>query len=131
LLVKPLLERLNYSPDDYVQQLQIRVGNHNFKLIPDFVIKPALYKGHTSAEIIIEAKLTIPNKKTLDEVEIQLRSYAKQLGTKYAVIASKEKLWVYKKKDDYSDVILTCTWNDLNDSDNWNILLKLIGNRGQ
>ena len=126
-LVKHLIEKLGYSEDDYVQQLRIRVGNHNFKLIPDFVINPVVSQGHYSASFLIEAKLSIPTLSFLEEVKIQARSYAKQLGAKYSVIASKEKVWVMSSKDDYSKEIFSATWYELNDSDSFYELFRLLG----
>lgn len=130
-LVKKLLKKLGYFDDDYVQQLKIRVGNHNYKLIPDFVILPIVSKGHYSASFLIEAKLSIPTLKELEEVKIQARSYAKQLGAKYSVIASKEKVWVTTPNDDYSQPIFEASWNEINNSDVFYELFKLIGKEKQ
>ena len=63
----------------------------------------------------------------LEEVKIQARSYAKQLGAKYSVIASKEKVWVMSSKDDYSKEIFSATWHELNDSDSFYELFRLLG----
>ncbi len=128
-LIIPLLEKLGYSQNDYVPQLHIRIGNHNSTLIPDFVVKPKISNGHTSASIIIEAKLTIPTKKILEETLIQARSYANQLRSKYCIIASKEKIWVYKKDDDYTSDIISLKWNEVFENDNLNLMFKLIGNK--
>ena len=49
-VIKPLLEKLGYSDNDYCQQLQIKVGNNSFKLIPDFVILPNQSKGLLKVE---------------------------------------------------------------------------------
>lgn len=130
-LVKELLKKLGYSEEEYVQQLQIRVGNHNYKLIPDFVILPVVSNGHYSASFLIEAKLSIPTMSALEEVKIQARSYAKQLGAKYSVIASKEKVWITVAKDDYSQTIFEATWSEMNNSDTFYELFKLLGKEKQ
>ncbi|MBP3377030.1 MAG: type I restriction enzyme HsdR N-terminal domain-containing protein [Clostridia bacterium] len=128
-LVKELLKKLGYSADDYVQQLQIRVGNHNYKLIPDFVILPVVSSGHYSASFLIEAKLSIPTLSLLEETKIQARSYAKQLGAKYSVIASKEKVWITEQSDDYSENIFVATWNEMNNSDIFYEIFKMLGKK--
>lgn len=127
-LVKPLLEKLGYAENDYVQQLQIRVGNHNFKLIPDFVVHPKVSNSHHSASYHIEVKYSIPSNKALEDVKIQARSYAKQLGAIYSVVVAKEGIWISTKDDDYSKDVLSFTWMELNDADNFYEVFKLIGN---
>ena len=129
-LVKPFLEKLGFSENDYVQQLQIRVGNHNFKLIPDFVINPVVANGHHSADYHIEVKFSISSSKVLDDVKVQARSYAKQLGTAYSVIAAKEGIWISEKADDYTNDILSFSWEELNNEDNFYKVFKILG-KGQ
>lgn len=128
-LIKPLIEKLGYTEDDYVQQLQIRVGNKNFKLIPDFVLLPVTTIGHHSAFALIEAKHNIPNKKAMEEAKAQARSYAVQLKAKYAVIASKDKLWLYSPTDDFTNEQFSATWGELGNADTLSKLIKLIGKR--
>lgn len=127
LLVKPLLQRLDYAETDYVQQLYIEIGNHNHALIPDFVLLPRKLQGRQTAFAVLEAKLSIANKKQLDETIIQARSYAKLLGAKYQMIASKEKVWLYSAKDDFVENIFVATWNNLRDADTFSQLYKIVG----
>ncbi|MBR3691944.1 MAG: type I restriction enzyme HsdR N-terminal domain-containing protein [Clostridia bacterium] len=128
-LIKPLIAKLGYSEEEYVQQLYIEIGNHNHALIPDFVLLPVTTRGHQSAFALIEAKHSIPNLKEMEEVRIQARSYAKQLNVKYSVIASKDKVWVYAPDDDFTKEIFSASWGELNDADTFSHLLKLIGKR--
>ena len=128
-LIKPLIAKLGYGEGEWESQLHLEVGNHNFKLIPDFVLMPNRTKGHQTAFAIIEAKLTIENNAILDEVKIQARSYACQLRSKYAVIAAKEKVWVISDKDDYTNVIFSATWAQLNDPDVFTELRRIIGKK--
>lgn len=128
-LIKPLLKRLGYTEADYVQQMYIEIGNHNHALIPDFVLHPVSSGGHYSGFAIIEAKRSITNEKQLSEVKKQARSYAKLLGTKYAVIASMEKVWISSAKDDYARTIYEQSWKNLADEDTLFELVKMIGNR--
>lgn len=126
-LIKPLLVKLGYTENDYVQQLYIEIGNRNHALIPDFVIMPHKTKGHYSSKHLIEAKLSIPSLAYLEEVKTQARSYAKLLGVECAVVASKEKLWVTSQSDDYSADVFSASWDELKNADVFTQLLKLIG----
>ncbi|MGN1105487.1 MAG: hypothetical protein ACI4RH_02465 [Huintestinicola sp.] len=126
-LIIPLLEKLGYDENEYVQQLYIEIGNHNHALIPDFVLMPKVTKGHHSAFALIEAKLCISNQKEMEAVKTQARSYAVQLKAKYAVIADKNKIWVISSEDDYSEDIFSASWDELNNADVFSKLLKLIG----
>ena len=128
-LVKPLLKRLGYSDTDYVQQMYIEIGNHNHALIPDFVLNPISSSGHYSGFTILEAKRSIITQKQLEDTKTQTRSYAKLLGTRYAVIASMEKVWVMSASDDYTDAIFEEPWPALSDADTFYKLEKLIGQR--
>lgn len=128
-LIIPLLEKLGYEENEYVQQMYIEIGNHNHALIPDFVLSPIHTKGHQSGFALIEAKLFIPNQKEMAEVKIQARSYAVQLKTKYSAVADKNKFWLYSSDDDYTNEIFTATWDELNNADVFSKLLKLIGKK--
>ncbi len=129
-LVNPLILKLGYGEEDYVSQLQIRVGNNNFVLIPDYVLLPIVENGHYTAFGIIEVKYSISSCKMLNDVKIQVRSYAKQLGAEYAVIASKEGLWLTARTDDYEKVIFETNFDKLaSDLDVFSQLRKLIGHR--
>lgn len=127
-LIKPLLGKLGYYENEYTQQLQIHVGNNNFKLIPDFVIHPRVSVGHHSAEFIIEAKYTVTSEKELEIYKMQARSYANQLKVKYFVIASKEGIWVSSEIDDFSRDFFVFSWAELNDSDTFHRVMNFLGN---
>ena len=126
-LIKPLISRLGYSERDYRQQLYIEIGNHNHALIPDFVLRPVVERGHYSAFAIIEAKRSIKSQKQLEGVKTQARSYAKLLGVRYAVIASQEKIWILSSKDDYTEELFTESWDALKDENVFYRLSKMIG----
>lgn len=127
-LIKPFLEKLGYDENEYQQQLNIKIGNHNHALIPDFVIHPVVSSGHQSADFLVEAKLTIPSYKLLEEAKTQARGYAKLFNAKYSVVAAKEGIWISKADDDYSKEILAFSWEELKNEDNFFDVFKLIGN---
>ena len=127
-LIKPLLKKLGYEESEYRQQLYIEIGNHNYALIPDFVLSPVTSNGHYSGFAIIEAKRSITTEKQLEEVKVQARSYAKMVGAKYSSIASQEGIWVTSAKDDYSKDIFSSSWVELKDEDTFYDLNQMIGN---
>lgn len=126
-LIKPLLKKMGYSENEYMQQMYIEIGNHNHALIPDFVLKPQRSNGHQSGYAIIEAKRSIKNAKQLEDAKGQVRSYAKQLRAKYSAVASMEKICVMSSQDDYTEEIFSETWGSLSDSDTLYRLKKLLG----
>ena len=126
-LIKPLIEKLGYKESEYEQQLYVEIGNHNKALIPDFVLLPDKTHGHISGFGIIEAKRSIKSEKDLKEVFVQARSYARVLATKYCAVASKEKIWITHRKDDYESTVFEASWNQLNQEDCFYKLDKMIG----
>ncbi len=126
-LVRPLLGKIGYSEHEYVQQLYIEIGNHNYALIPDFVLLPVATRGHQCGFAVVEVKYAVQNQKQMEEAKIQVRSYAVQLKAKYAVIASKDKIWIFISDDDFVDEVFSATWHELNEPDTFSKMFKLIG----
>lgn len=114
-VIKPLIEKIGYKATDYVQQLYLEIGNHNHALIPDFVLLPEIKGSNKKAKAfaVIEAKRSITTTKELNDANIQVRSYAKLLGAKYAIIVSQEKVWVYSSNSDYDTEVFSCTISEL------------------
>lgn len=128
-LIKPLLKRLKYKDNDYTQQLHIELGNHNTTLIPDFILLPDETVGKKKGFAIVEAKNNIPNKKAFEDAKVQARSYARQLLTKYSVIASDSKIFISSCDDDFENDFFVKTWEELENSDNFSELYKIIGKK--
>lgn len=129
-IIKPFLkDDLGYNVDDYVQQLNVPIGNHNNTLIPDFVLLPRIYGGRHIAYAVVEAKKSIKNEKELLEAIDQVSSYALLLSAKHAAVASQEGIWITSEDSRYTDVILSYKWSELNaDNDKMYEVKKLIGN---
>ena len=72
--------------------------------------------------------ITVPSNKPLEEAKTQARGYAKLLNAQYSVIAAKEGIWISKADDDYSKDVLTFSWAELKNEDNFFDVFKLIGN---
>ena len=125
-VVKPLLEKIGYNDNDYIQQLYLEIGNHNHTLIPDFVLLPQMKGNYKTAFAVVEAKRSITTTKALNDAKSQVRSYAKLLGSNFAAIISQEKVWVYSADDDYSKEIFSCFIYKLS-NDTLYKLKKIIG----
>ena len=130
-IIKPFLkDDLGYNVSDYVQQLNVPIGNHNNTLIPDFVLLPRTYGGRHIAYAVVEAKKSIKNEKELLEALDQVSSYALLLSAKHAAVASQEGIWITSDDSRYTDVILSYKWCELNaDNDKMYEVKKLIGKR--
>lgn len=127
-LIKKLIADLGYSEEQYTRQLHIEIGNHNAMIIPDFLLLHDKTRGHQRAFAVIEAKYEIYEKE-LEEVEIQVRSYARQVLARYSVIVSKDLVMVYSVDDDFTKSIFKASWKELNNADRRLLLYKLIGYR--
>lgn len=128
-IIKPFLkDDLGYNVNDYVQQLNVPIGNHNNTLIPDFVLLPRTYGGRHIAYAVVEAKKSIKNEKELLEALDQVSSYALLLSAKHAAVASQEGIWITSEDSRYTDVILSYKWCELNaDNDKMYEVKKIIG----
>lgn len=126
-LIVPLIQKLGYEEDDYKRQMYVEIGNHNNTLIPDFVLLPNERRGSASAFAIIEAKRSIPDAKKLEDVMVQAKSYAKLLTARYCVVAAQEKIWIAERRDNYDSFVFEASWEQLNDTDIFYGLGKILG----
>ena len=126
-LIVPLIQKLGYEEDDYKRQMYVEIGNHNNTLIPDFVLLPNERRGSASAFAIIEAKRSIPDAKKLEDVMVQAKSYAKLLTARYCVVAAQEKIWIAERRDNYVSFVFEASWEQLNDTDIFYGLDKILG----
>ena len=126
-LLEPLLKRLGWESENWCRQMSVRIGRGTSKY-PDYVINPIYTKNHEHGDIVLEAKLTIPNQKQLEIDRGQAHSYAKLLGSKAYVLVSKEGIWISVLDDDFTS-IKGYTWNELEDADTFSAVHKVIGNR--
>lgn len=127
MLIKPFLEKLGYTREEYQQQLYIEIGNHNYALIPDFVVHPLFAHDHYSAFLLLEAKFSITSAKQLAAAKKQAGSYARQLRATYCVVASRQGIWVSSAADDYQQNIICFSWSELAHEDNFSQTCKIIG----
>ena len=100
-LLEPLLVNLGFKKENWICQYSVRIGRDNSSR-PDYVIglKESV-RGHASADLVFEAKLTIPNKKQREKDYGQTLAYAGILSSRIATLVSKEGIWIYKKEDKF------------------------------
>lgn len=124
-LIKPLLGNLGYAKNDYIQQWTLKIGRA-YRVIPDFAVLPN-EKAET-CRLIVEAKLVVPTRAQLSADMGQARSYARRLNAEYAAVASSEGVWLASKQNDFSaESANSYTWDELQQTDNMNRLMRLIG----
>lgn len=126
-LLEPLLLRLGWKPENWCRQMPVRVGREMSKY-PDYVINPICTKYNERGDIVLEAKLTIPNKKQVDHDRGQANSYAKLLGAHAYVLVAREGIWIAEKDDGFSE-IKGYTWKELEDEDAFTMVYDVIGNK--
>lgn len=76
-------------------------------------------RGEERAEMVPEAKFTIPGEKALQETYLQAVSYAYRLRAKVVLLASREGLWLYgQKRGSFSlEHVSFYTWDRLQHPD--------------
>ena len=126
-LLEPLLMRLGWKPENWCRQMPVRIGRGISKY-PDYVINPIYTKYNERGEIVLEAKLSIPNKKQVEHDRGQANSYAKLLGARAYVLVAKEGIWISEREDGFSE-IEEYTWQELENEDVFLKVFNIIGNR--
>ena len=81
---------------------------------------------HKVAFAVVEAKRSITSYQQLQDALSQVRSYAKLLSTKFAVIISQEKVWIFSESDDYEKTVLEICATSMTD-DHIYVMRKIIG----
>lgn len=126
-LLEPLLLRLGWKHENWCRQMPVRIGRGISKY-PDYVINPVYTKYNERGDIVLEAKLTIPNKKQVEHDRGQANSYAKLLGAQAYVLVSKEGIWIAEKDDGFKN-LKSYTWKELEDGDVFTEVFNMIGNK--
>ncbi|VDG83013.1 Uncharacterised protein [Capnocytophaga ochracea] len=127
-IVEPFLKDLNYSENDWVRQLPVRMGRgeRNF---PDYVFFAETKKGYERGKMILETKFYIKSNSELEETFQQAQSYALRLNANRIVICDKDFIWIYMKKNNNFDrtKYLKYNWQEMNNPEIFNTVKKQIG----
>jgi len=117
-LLEPLLINLGFKKEDWIYQYSVRIGRDNASR-PDYVIglKESV-RGPASADLVFEAKHSIPNKRQREKDYGQALAYAGILSSRIATLVAKEGIWIYKKEDKFDfDKAEEYTWAELEKPD--------------
>ena len=127
-IVEPFLNDLNYSENDWVRQLPVRMGRgeRNF---PDYVFFAETKKGYERGKMILETKFYIKSNAELEETFQQAQSYALRLNADRIVICDKDFIWIYTRKNNNFDrtKYLKYNWQEMNNPEIFNTVKKEIG----
>ena len=127
-IVEPFLKDLNYSENDWVRQLPVRMGRgeRNF---PDYVFFAETKKGYERGKMILETKFYIKSNAELEETFQQAQSYALRLNADRIVICDKDYIWVYTRKNNNFDrtKYLKYNWQEMDNPEIFNTIKKEIG----
>jgi hypothetical protein len=127
-MVEPFLNDLNYSENDWVRQLPVRMGRgeRNF---PDYVFFAETKKGYERGKMILETKFYIKSNAELEETFQQAQSYGLRLSAEKIVICDKDFIWIYTKKNNNFDrtKYLKYNWKEMNNPEIFNIVKREIG----
>lgn len=95
----PALKKLGYEEKDWTRQLKLKKGRTEYE-IPDFVFFAKGDSHFETAPFIIEAKLDMASVLERQKAFRQGRSYAKDLHASMMGICDKERIIVYKVRED-------------------------------
>ncbi|MBQ0073652.1 MAG: type I restriction endonuclease subunit R [Prevotella sp.] len=120
-LIAPLLEEMGIS---YERQISYHLGRKD-KGRADFILGSSVSPDglEKRADVIIEAKYNMKNSKEETDAFAQGRSYANQSKARLLVLADKQRVVVYPKKngefDRYNNIVIG--WNELRCPDCFNL----------
>ncbi|WHF52127.1 type I restriction enzyme HsdR N-terminal domain-containing protein [Chryseobacterium gotjawalense] len=128
-LLIPLLKKLGYTESDWTRQLSQKAGRKE-KAIPDFVFFPKGEIHFQNAPLVIEAKYDMSSSIERMKSYNQALSYARMMQSPIFAICDKDRLIVYKGKDNSFNRFKPTFekhWQNLNDAETFNTLKKIIG----
>jgi len=128
-LLIPLMEKLGYSETDWTRQLSQKAGRKE-KAIPDFVFLPKGEIHFQNAPMVIEAKFNMSSNIEKTKSYNQALSYARLMKSSVFGICDKDRLIIYKEKNNYFDrfnPIFEKHWQSINDAETFRQLKLLIG----
>ena len=126
-LIEPLLMQLGYTEKDWLRQMRLQMGRGE-RIYPDYVFGAETKRGEERAEMVLEAKFTISGEKAFREAYAQAVSYAYRLQAEVLMLASREGLWVFKRKQKAfsSECSKSYDWDKLQNRDTLFELSKLL-----
>lgn len=125
-LLVPLLHSMGIT--DYMRQIPLHVGCKE-KIFPDFALNCIKTDNGYTAKILIEAKLSMRNKKDVYSAFQQANSYAHLMESSVIIVCDKEMLLVYTNKNGFNrNRYRKFFWEDMENPDNFNELKNILSN---
>ena len=122
-LLEPLLNSMGWHENkDFIRQLPIRAGRGH-RIFPDYALHYKNKPNKKKANVLIEAKLHMKNKRETENAFLQARSYGQLLESSVIVLCDKNCLIVYDKKDCFDrDEYKKYYWGEFENPDTFNEL---------
>jgi len=127
-LIEPLLEKLEYTENDWIRQMPIRMGRGE-RNYPDYAFGATIDRGEESARMVLEAKYRISMRRELREAFYQAKSYALRLQAERIVLCAVDGVWIfeYKRNDFDREDFVHKRWGELSHPDILHAISLIIG----
>lgn len=123
-LLIPLLNSMGMT--DYMRQVPLRAGRGE-RIFPDFALHCTKTENGYIAKVLIEAKLSMRNKKEVYAAFQQANSYAHLMESPVIILCDREMLLIYTNEEGFNrNRYKKFFWEDMEDPDNFNELRKII-----
>ena len=116
---------------DYMRQVPLRAGCGE-RIYPDFAVHCTKTDNGYIAKVLIEAKLSMRNKKEVYAAFQQANSYAHLLEAPIIILCDKEMLLVYTNENGFNrNRYKRFFWEDMENPDSFNELRQIIKLKSQ
>lgn len=120
----PLLHSMGIT--DYMRQIPLRAGRGE-RIFPDFALHCTKTENGYIAKVLIEAKLSMRNKKDVYSAFQQANSYAHLMEASIIILCDKEMLLVYTNENGFNrNRYKKFFWGDMENPDKFNELKSII-----
>lgn len=128
-LLIPLLDSMGMT--DYMRQVPLRAGRRE-RIYPDFALHCTKTDNGYIAKVLIEAKLSMRNKKEVYAAFQRANSYAHLLEAPIIILCDKEMLLVYTNENGFNrNRYKRFFWEDMENPDSFNELRQIIKLKSQ
>ena len=112
-LLEPLLIKLGFRKNDWVRQHSVRIGRSNSSR-PDYLIGLVRSTKGDRADLVFEAKYSIPSKKQCIKDHGQAVAYGGILYSRIVTLIALEGVWIFNRSDEFDfDKGIHYTWAQL------------------
>ena len=123
-LLIPLLHSMGMT--DYMRQVPLRAGRGE-RIYPDFALHCTKTDNGYIAKVLIEAKLSMRNKKEVYAAFQQANSYAHLMESPVIILCDKEMILVYTNENGFNrNRYKRFFWEDMENPDKFNELKRIL-----